>query len=529
MFEELFTLDCNMIAHILPNTPIAANIDVAAFGSSYNFFTDKLKTRLKSCKCPNVSDRFFNRLPVVGSLEGLLHQFDESSKYDDSCSIAAPAKPGFYYSPPSTCTLENVSNGSPCNIKAFLPTANVTLQLSIDKCPTVDIENRVPYISMTCIGSGCKTFGRPCAAAADCGSIAFDCHNIGQAGFSFSHPMMERVLDIIGITTNGTCATTANIYSTFMRDYLSSFYGMIGLGHAPSFCLPKSMTADATDLGISSVPIPQPSTTGSPQPTPTLYCGGIANTDRRVCGGYGSCVPTTNDTTVGYCKCSPAYYGGNTCSELAVCNGITYSNSSVCNSKGRCEFTSKYGTARCICSSFSQLMGDNCDQPISCYGILASNASVCSKQGFCSANYATGESECTCYSNWGGQQCNERIMCNGVWSNDTNVCSAHGSCRQTTDYQGKKMNVCECRTGWGGPNCDQVVTCNGTRYAETYIFLILDLMTKMFAMDRELVLGVPLLHLEHAHATLTTLDMCVNIHVHVGAYLQLIDKMFVQV
>jgi hypothetical protein len=95
------------------------------------------------------------------------------------------------YQLPSSCTAAGYNAGGACLLALPQSAFDVTLQLAVQRCPGVaaGATSKLPSVSLTCSGNGCKDLLVPCNTDSDCsGSVctAFTSTTAAQIGAAFS-------------------------------------------------------------------------------------------------------------------------------------------------------------------------------------------------------------------------------------------------------------------------------------------------------------------------------------------------------
>lgn len=260
---DILVLDCKKTLHVLPNTLFEAHINLTSIIRTYNGVINAFKDRLK-CVCPNMDDNFFTN--AFGySPQTLLFAFRPDLKLDlNMCNITNKNVFGSItdvtlksmfgntaFSMPSTCTLSSVMNGQPCTISYSLPRSRVKFQLVVDTCPSENgVINRVPFISLSCVGEDCKKIGMPCGSTASCGD-SLTC----SAVQSFWDGSADQFLKSYGILDLQNCPSGLSLYGPGLWKELVNFL-IPGIWKIPdpsilytsiSFCIPDTSTTTQND------------------------------------------------------------------------------------------------------------------------------------------------------------------------------------------------------------------------------------------------------------------------------------------
>jgi hypothetical protein len=471
VWQEIVTIDCNQRVHALGNTPFEFHFDMSTVGSMFNFYADKLKSRMKSCKCPNMSDRWFMR-NMVPSIEMGIYALSPQVSSDNSCStpqsLLASVKSSLNtrFNFPSTCTLDDVSAGRPCNLQFSVASADITIRISIDpSCSsTSGVPNLLPYISVTCTGNGCANLGKPCSADSDCKSTNYFCYN--PANMQFSHHLMSKFADFIGIgkSSGGSCTDLKSMYTSF-ADILHKTYfgGSIPNWSAPNsanFCVPKNLfQLDLSDIGVS----------GSRRATPNIE---ITNQEAAPVAIPASVTSFIKSMPNKIASVLPQVRSTSQSSQL-YCNGLPSSQS--CSGAGSCSLQQMYmDPSQAVCNCYAtynyttytyaqKIGGAQCNVHATC-------SASCQNGGTCVMSGDDSTGQCSCLNGYYGPQCQYVVKCGGIRFDASNVCGytyKNSACyaawtTQLATTEVSNSGACSyCGNGKSGRNCDATLPSAG--------------------------------------------------------------------
>lgn len=233
VWKELFTMDCSGTFHIFDSSiPLAFNVPV--LNNTLNSGVKYVREAV-NCKCPigtDLSEKEYERRFVPG-MTAAINIFNAAGpKIEDTttCPLSKFKRTlnsvdFMKINLPTTCTLERWEAGEPCLIQYALPTHfDAKLQFAAAKCGS----SVLPYVSITCSGTGCDYYLKPCKSNADCGG-KFGCHNLYTTTTSqFLSDFYDVLKDMYvydSIDTAPGCFPVRSIIDKITKLWLS-YYGV---------------------------------------------------------------------------------------------------------------------------------------------------------------------------------------------------------------------------------------------------------------------------------------------------------------
>jgi len=156
---------------------------------------------------------------------------------------------------PSTCTLANWQSNGMCAMKFSAAPFDATFGALVKKCPN----SHLPFISLTCDGSGCDKIGKPCSDSSECTTSngQLTCKQL-QLPFSGNLiraiPNVDDIYDLLDsmnlydqADTRPGCYSADTFVSTLarkVRDYFDSNGASLTATVAQRLCIPTSFNAN---------------------------------------------------------------------------------------------------------------------------------------------------------------------------------------------------------------------------------------------------------------------------------------------
>lgn len=174
----LLEATCAGDVNLFPGTSFATSFNLGSGEAALQWYSDRLFKKVQ-CECPGFSrsnfDRLFNVADpafwvafVTGNMDRTISCSAGSTEWSNwLTSVGNNLLQNFSF--PSTVNLNNLRAGSPGFFKWQLLNVDIAVGVAFGRCAT----SKLPWLSVSCVGTACATFGLPCVADTECAGFDF--------------------------------------------------------------------------------------------------------------------------------------------------------------------------------------------------------------------------------------------------------------------------------------------------------------------------------------------------------------------